>query len=40
MLKGVYVGSDLGSAVNEKVMAIPRGGDRLWIGSCEIVHKS
>jgi len=27
LLKGVCVGSDLGSAVEEKVMANPRGGD-------------
>ena len=37
---GVCVGPDVGSAIEEKVTANPRGGDRLWTGSCELVYVS
>ena len=40
LVKGVCVGSDVGSAIEEKVTANPRGGDRLRTGSCELVHVS
>jgi len=37
---GVCLGPDVGSALEEKVTANPRGGDRLWTGSCELVYVS
>ena len=40
LVKGVCVGPDIGSAIEEKVTANPRGEDRLWTGSCELVYVS
>ena len=40
LVKGVCVGSDVGSAIEEKVTANARGEDRLWTGSCELVYVS
>ena len=37
LAKGVCMGSDVGSAREEKVTANPREVDRLWTGSCELV---
>ena len=39
LVKGVCVGR-VGSAIEEKVTANPRVGDRLWTGSCELVYVS
>ena len=38
LVKCVCVGSDVGSTIEEKVTANPRGGDRLWTGSCKLVY--
>jgi len=40
LVQGVCLGSDVGSTIEEKVTANPRGGDRLWTGSCELVYVS
>ena len=40
LVEGVCVRPDVGSEIEEKVTANPRGGDRLWTGSCELVYVS
>jgi len=38
--KGVCVGSDVGSAIEEKVTTNPRGVDKLWTSTCELGYVS
>ena len=40
LAKDVCMGSDVGSAREEKVTANPRGVDKQWTSSCELVYVS